>query len=38
MQGVAAGAVESDLMPLEESREIMTVIDKARAVWERRGA
>lgn len=33
MQGVAAGATESGLMPLDESLEIMTIIDKAKAAW-----
>lgn len=36
MQGVAAGALESELMPLEESLEIMAVVDKARAAWQRK--
>ena len=35
MQAVATGAVESEVMPLEESLEIMTVIDRARAAWQR---
>lgn len=38
MRGVLAGALESELMPLQESLEIMTVIDKVRAGLERRGA
>jgi predicted dehydrogenase len=33
MQGVAAGAIESDLMPLDQSLEIMRIVDKARATW-----
>lgn len=33
MRAVAAGAIESDTMPLDESLEIMTVIDKARKSW-----
>lgn len=33
MQGVAADAIESEVMPLEESLEIMMVVDKARAAW-----
>lgn len=35
MQAVAAGAIESDMMPLDESLEIMTIVDKARADWQR---
>ena len=35
MQAVDAGATESDLMPLDESLEIMTVIDKARTAWQK---
>lgn len=34
MAAVAAGATESELMPLEESLEIMTIVDKARAAWQ----
>lgn len=34
MRGVAAGAVESDVMPLAESLEIMGVVDKARTTWQ----
>jgi predicted dehydrogenase len=33
MQGVAAGAIESGLMPLDQSLEIMTIIDRARSSW-----
>jgi predicted dehydrogenase len=33
MQAVHAGALESDVMPLDESLEIMRVIDRARAAW-----
>ncbi|MBL8660651.1 MAG: Gfo/Idh/MocA family oxidoreductase [Rhodospirillales bacterium] len=33
MQGVAAGATESELMPLDQSLEIMAIIDKAKANW-----
>ncbi|MCH9733343.1 MAG: Gfo/Idh/MocA family oxidoreductase [Actinomycetia bacterium] len=33
MQGVAAGTIESNLMPLEESIDVMKVVDKARAKW-----
>jgi predicted dehydrogenase len=34
MAAVGAGATESALMPLEETLEIMTIIDKARAAWQ----
>jgi predicted dehydrogenase len=34
MASVAAGATESELMPLEESLEIMTIIDRAREAWQ----
>jgi predicted dehydrogenase len=38
MQAVATGALESEVMPLDESLEIMTVIDRARAAWQRGSA
>lgn len=34
MQAVAVGAVESEVMPLDESLEVMTVVDRARADWQ----
>lgn len=34
MAAVAAGATESEQMPLAESLEIMAIIDKARAAWQ----
>jgi predicted dehydrogenase len=33
MQAVAAGQRESDIMPLDQSVELMQVIDRARAAW-----
>jgi len=38
MQAVRAGALESEVMPLDESLEIMRVIDTARAAWQRGSA
>jgi len=35
MQAVRTGATESQVMPLDESMEIMNVIDLARTTWER---
>ena len=34
MQAVSTGALESDVMPLDESLEIMTTIDRVRAAWQ----
>lgn len=34
MQAVATGTVESAAMPLEESLDVMTVVDRARAGWQ----
>jgi hypothetical protein len=38
MQAVAAGQRESDIMPLDQSVELMQVIDRARASWSKGGA
>lgn len=35
MRAVAAGALESDVMSLAESLEIMTLVDRARAAWQK---
>lgn len=35
MQAVAAGKTESEVMPLDQSLEIMTVIDSARGAWQK---
>ncbi len=35
MRAVATGARESEVMPLDESVEIMTLVDRARSSWEK---